>query len=202
MTEANAASREARAQMIDKLRCAALGLYAQRVEAVERYPEHVDLLMKAGADWFNLLTGAADMLALADEAASQPREGVEALCERVYRAGLNDGWRCNQQGKKSAPIAFDEEWHFYVKNGALAKSIEATLHDTAPTDQAQGGGADLAKRVFLAASRGDHVIGHDVAFQPDTDSFTPAEVAMMQGWWTAWWAAENAEAAPDQEGQG
>ena len=75
MTEANAASREARARMIDKLRFAALGLYAQRVEAVERYPEHVDLLMKAGADWFNLLTGAADMLALADEAASQPREG-------------------------------------------------------------------------------------------------------------------------------
>ena len=56
---------------------------------------------------------------------------LRALAERVYRQGLSDGWRCNQRGKLSAPAAFDEEWFYYVKNGALAKSIESVAPEIA-----------------------------------------------------------------------
>ena len=50
----------------------------------------------------------------------------EAFAERVFRHGFSDGWTANQKGRLAASASVDEAWHFYVADGALQKSIEAT----------------------------------------------------------------------------
>ena len=54
------------------------------------------------------------------------RATLLALAERVFRHGFSDGWRSNQTGRQSEPLAASGAWHFYVADGALQKSIEAT----------------------------------------------------------------------------
>ena len=54
------------------------------------------------------------------------RTTLLALAERVFRHGFSDGWRSNQTGRQSEPLAASGAWHFYVADGALQKSIEAT----------------------------------------------------------------------------
>lgn len=54
------------------------------------------------------------------------RSTLLALAERVFRHGFSDGWRSNQTGRQSEPLAASGAWHFYVADGALQKSIEAT----------------------------------------------------------------------------
>jgi hypothetical protein len=121
MTEANAASREARA--------------------------HARKCLLTVADTKLVQIGRAQLvtlLALADEAASQPREGVTfKRGDRVEKVG-GASWRGRVVGEYATSLTA-EGYAVESENepGSVqiypVKALRA-LHDTAPTDQAQGGG--------------------------------------------------------------
>lgn len=113
MTEPNAASREARA-IAARLTVAA---DQERDHACEQDFWHEDLMREA----------AVSLLALADEAASQSREWVEAMRQAMLYDPFCDDERLVGTSQQEARC------HHYAAAAARA------LHDTAPTDQAQGG---------------------------------------------------------------
>jgi hypothetical protein len=110
---ANAASREARAKVVADLR-----------EDMKHCPNR---------EWFPVATGhLKTLLALADEAASQPREVRKPSRFGEFAKWWNsllDARRAMLTGRYKEDI-FDAGWDACL----------AALHDTAPTDQAQGGG--------------------------------------------------------------
>lgn len=61
-----------------------------------------------------------------------PATDERALLERVFRHGFSDGWRSNQTGRQSEPLAASGAWHFYVADGALQKSVALTANHSAP----------------------------------------------------------------------
>ena len=151
---ANAASREARA---------AIDRAARFAKGLNTTPEEHDDLMVA----VDLARAA-----LADEAASQPREGV--LDRPAILAAARAWWAANMPAShfKTATIKgdgrVDVHWFDSDESGKYTLPVDfAALHDTAPTDHAQGGGEHRTHGDSSAIDDTSHLI----PFEPTDDQW-------------------------------
>lgn len=193
---ANAASREARA----------IELYAQAFERAGDH--HAATCVRKREECRRLNIGhavplhmgvsiAAIVAALADEAASQPREAdIDELLRRVYEThpitAITPALTEAVALPLNAPIPYEVSVAAGCDHSGLRRIVEATvrelaaLHDTAPTDQAQGGGtpepapqdnAEIVERCARIAE--EHGNAHDTDSHAESGKLIAAAIRAL-----------------------